>query len=284
LLNGEIVNDRSPKDRGAAMVFQSYALYPHLDVYRNIAFPLEVAGVKRKEIDTRVREIAARLEIDRFLERRPRDLSGGQRQRVALGRALVRRTRLCLFDEPLSNLDPSLRELMRGEIKRLHEEGDSTYLYVTHDQIEALTMSDQMVVMEGGIVQQVAPPREVYERPANMFVAGFVGSPRINLVRPATLGIPEGMMGGRAEVVVGVRPEDVFVGAGVAPAGAVPGRVYVAELVGASTWVTLEIAGERVIGHASADFVPRSGAPAWARVALDRVHFFDPRTTKRIAG
>src|SRR5690242_4444307 len=172
LLDGEVVNDRSPKERGAAMVFQSYALYPHLDVYRNIAFPLEVAGVGRAEIDARVREIAARLEIDRFLDRRPRDLSGGQRQRVALGRALVRRTKLCLFDEPLSNLDPSLREHMRGEIKRLHEEGDSTYLYVTHDQIEALTMSDWMVVLESGVVQQVAPPREVYERPANMFVAG----------------------------------------------------------------------------------------------------------------
>jgi multiple sugar transport system ATP-binding protein len=192
LLNGEIVNDRSPKERGAAMVFQSYALYPHLDVYRNIAFPLQVAGVSKGEIDARVREIAARLEIDRFLDRKPRDLSGGQRQRVALGRALVRRTKLCLFDEPLSNLDPSLRELMRGEIKRLHEEGDSTYLYVTHDQIEALTMSDQMVVLESGVVQQVAPPREVYERPANMFVAGFIGSPRINLVRAGTVGIPEG--------------------------------------------------------------------------------------------
>jgi multiple sugar transport system ATP-binding protein len=228
-----------------------------------------------------VREIAVRLEIDRFLDRRPRDLSGGQRQRVALGRALVRRTKLCLFDEPLSNLDPSLRELMRGEIKRLHEEGDSTYLYVTHDQIEALTMADQMVVLESGIVQQVAPPREVYERPANMFVAGFIGSPRINLVRPGTLRIPE-EIGGRREVVAGVRPEDIFVGGGAAPEGGVAGRVYVAEPVGASTWVTLEIGGERVIGHASADFIPRSGAPAWARVALERVLFFDPRTTKRI--
>ncbi len=187
--DGAVVNDRSPKERGAAMVFQSYALYPHLDVYRNIAFPLEVAGVSAAEIDIRVREIAARLEIDLFLDRRPRDLSGGQRQRVALGRALVRRTKLCLFDEPLSNLDPSLREHMRGEIKRLHEEGDSTYLYVTHDQIEALTMSDQMVVLEAASCSR-SPPREVYERPANTFVAGFIGSPRINLVHPATLRIP----------------------------------------------------------------------------------------------
>jgi multiple sugar transport system ATP-binding protein len=237
--------------------------------------------VGRAEIDARVREIAARLEIDSFLARRPRDLSGGQRQRVALGRALVRRTKLCLFDEPLSNLDPSLREHMRGEIKRLHEEGDSTYLYVTHDQIEALTMSDQMVVLESGVVQQVAPPREVYERPANTFVAGFIGSPRINLVRPATLRIPPELTGGRA-VIVGMRPEDITVGGGPPPEGAIPGRVYVAESMGAETLVTLEIAGERVTGRAPAHFLPRLGEPAWARLDLARAHFFDPGTTKRI--
>ena len=168
------------------------------------------------------------------------------------------------------------------EVKRLHEEGDSTYLYFTHDQIEALTMADQMVVLESGIVQQVALPREVHERPANMFVAGFIGSPRINLVRPGTLRIPEALTAGLREVVVGVRPEDIFVGGGAPPEGAVPGRVYVAEPVGASTWVTLEIAGERVKGHANADFIPRSGAQAWARLALDRVLFFDPRITKRV--
>ena len=278
----EVVNDRSPKDRGAAMVFQSYALYPHLDVYRNIAFPLDVAGVGRAEIDARVREIAARLEIDQLLLRRPRDLSGGQRQRVALGRALVRRTQLCLFDEPLSNLDPSLREHMRGEIKRLHEEGDSTYLYVTHDQIEALTMSDWMVVLDAGVVQQVAPPREVYERPANTFVAGFIGSPRINLVRPATLQIPPELTRGRA-VIVGLRPEDIAVGGGPPPEGTIPGRVYVAESMGAETLVTLEIAGERVTGRAPADFLPRSGEAAWARLNLARAHLFDPETTKRLA-
>ncbi len=277
----QVVNDRSPKERGAAMVFQSYALYPHLDVYRNIAFPLEVARVGRAEIDARVREIAARLEIDRFLDRRPRDLSGGQRQRVALGRALVRRTKLCLFDEPLSNLDPSLREHMRGELKRLHGEGDSTYLYVTHDQIEALTMSDWMVVLSGGVVQQVAPPREVYERPATTFVAGFIGSPRINLVRPATLRLPPELTGGRP-VIVGIRPEDIAVGGGPPPEGTIPGRVYVAEPMGAETWVTLEIAGERVTGRAPADFVPRLGEAVWARLNLARAHFFDPETTKRI--
>ena len=281
LFDGAVVNDRSPKERGAAMVFQSYALYPHLDVYSNIAFPLEVAGVSPAEIDIRVREIAARLEIDLFLDRRPRDLSGGQRQRVALGRALVRRTKLCLFDEPLSNLDPSLREHMRGEIKRLHEEGDSTYLYVTHDQIEALTMSDQMVVLESGVVQQIAPPREVYERPANTFVAGFIGSPRINLVHPATLRIPPELTGGRT-VIVGMRPEDITVGGGPPPEGTIPGRVYVAESMGAETLVTLEIAGERVMGRAPAHFLPRLGEAAWARFTLSRAHFFDPSTTKRI--
>ncbi len=158
LLDGEVVNQRSPRDRRVAMVFQSYALYPHLDVRRNIAFPLEVASVPRAEIDARVREIAARLEIEPLLDRRPRELSGGQRQRVALGRALVRRTRLCLFDEPLSNLDAALRGHMRVEIKKLHEETSATFLYVTHDQAEAMTMSDQIVVLDAGVIQQVGSP------------------------------------------------------------------------------------------------------------------------------
>ncbi|MEO5727494.1 MAG: TOBE domain-containing protein, partial [Byssovorax sp.] len=162
-----------------------------------------------------------------------------------------------------------------------HEEGDSTYLYVTHDQIEALTMSDRMVVLESGVVQQVAPPREVYEKPANTFVAGFIGSPRINLVRPATLRVPPELTGGRA-VIVGMRPEDITVGGGPPPEGAIPGRVYVAESMGAETLVTLEIAGERVTGRSPAHFLPRLGEAAWARLDLARAHFFDPGTTKRI--
>jgi multiple sugar transport system ATP-binding protein len=278
LFDGEVVNDRSPKERGLSMVFQSYALYPHFDVRRNIAFPLEVAGVDKAEIAARVREIAKRLEIDRFLDRRPKDLSGGQRQRVALGRALVRGTKLCLFDEPLSNLDPALRGHMRAELKKLHEESGATFLYVTHDQIEAMTMSDRVVVLSAGVIQQEAPPREVYDRPANTFVASFIGSPRINLVRPETLRLASPAR----EVKVGVRPESVDVGGGPSPEGAIPGRVYVVEPMGPETWVTMEIGGERVIGHALPDTALRSGDRAWIRYDKGRLHLFDAETERRI--
>ncbi len=278
LIGGEVVNTRSPRERGAAMVFQSYALYPHLDVRRNIAFPLEVAGLGRDEIDARVHEIAERLEIHRLLARRPRELSGGQRQRVALARALVRRPRLCLFDEPLSNLDAGTRTHMRAEIKKLHEESGATFVYVTHDQLEAMTMSDEIVVLRAGVIQQAAPPLEIYERPENAFVASFIGSPRINLVRPETLGLGE-LCGVRA----GIRPDDLVMGVGPAPEGAVFGRVYVTEPVGSETWVTLEVAGERLIGHARSSFHARSGEVAWARFDLGKVLRFDLRTDKRVA-
>jgi multiple sugar transport system ATP-binding protein len=281
-LDGVVVNERSPRDRRVAMVFQSYALYPHLDVRRNIAFPLEVAGVPGAEIDARVREIAARLEIEQLLDRRPRELSGGQRQRVALGRALVRRTRLCLFDEPLSNLDAALRGHMRVEIKKLHEETGATFVYVTHDQAEAMTMSDEIVVLDGGVIQQVGPPRAIYHQPANTFVAGFIGVPRINLVRPGTLHA-QGVAAGR-DVIVGVRPEDLEVGAGPRPEGALGGRVYVVEPMGAETWVTVELGGERVVGRAPGDFGARSGEMVWVRYEPSQLLLFDAQTSLRVTG
>jgi multiple sugar transport system ATP-binding protein len=280
-LDGEVVDQRSPRERAVAMVFQSYALYPHLDVRRNIAFPLEVAGVPRVEIAARVREIAARLGIERFLDRRPRELSGGQRQRVALGRALVRRTKLCLFDEPLSNLDAALRGHTRIEIKKLHEETGATFVYVTHDQAEAMTMSDEIVVLDGGVVQQIGSPRQIYREPANTFVAGFIGVPGINLVRPATLDL--GRLSGGREAIAGVRPEDLEVGVGPRPEGSVGGRVYAVEPMGAETWVTVEVGGERVIGRAPGDFGARTGEAVWLRCAGERVLLFDARTGRRIA-
>jgi multiple sugar transport system ATP-binding protein len=279
-LDGDVVNQRSPRERAVAMVFQSYALYPHLDVRRNIAFPLEVAGVAGAEIAVRVHEIAARLAIDPLLDRRPRELSGGQRQRVALGRALVRRTRLCLFDEPLSNLDASLRGHMRVELKKLHEETGATFVYVTHDQAEAMTMSDQIVVLDGGVVQQVGSPRAIYHEPANTFVAGFIGMPPINLVRPSTL--PTLNVAPGRDVIVGVRPEALEVSAGDRPDGAVAGHVYVVEPMGAETWVTAEVYGERVIGRAPGDFAARSGERVWLRPDPDRVLLFDARTLRRV--
>ena len=275
-IDGAIVDDRSPRERAVAMVFQSYALYPHMTVRDNIGFPLDVAGEKRGEIERRVREMAERLDVAHLLDRKPRELSGGQRQRVALGRALVRRPALCLFDEPLSNLDAKLRGQMRAEIKKLHEELGATFVYVTHDQTEAMTLSDRVVVLERGVVQQVAPPRDVYDRPANVFVAGFVGAPPINLLAPETLGLTAP---GR---VAGIRPEHLHVssgGSGTRPEHTLEGAVYVVEPTGAETWVTLEVGGERVTGRAPPDFAARSGGAAWLRFDPERVLWFDREST-----
>jgi multiple sugar transport system ATP-binding protein len=268
-IDGAVVNGMSPRERDIAMVFQSYALYPHMDVAKNLAFPLEVAGLGRADIDARVREVAAVLGLEALLARRPKELSGGQRQRVALGRALVRRPKVFLFDEPLSNLDAALRAQMRGEIKKLHEQLKATFIYVTHDQAEAMTLSDRVVVMHQGEVQQVAPPRELYDAPANLFVAGFFGSPRINLVKPGTLGRPD------ADVVLGLRPEHLEVGQGAAPAGALEGRVYLVEPMGAESWVTVEVSGERMVARAAGDFRAPTGSPVWLRYDAARLRRFD---------
>ncbi|MBZ4421396.1 ABC transporter ATP-binding protein [Myxococcus sp. RHSTA-1-4] len=268
-INGAVVNGMSPRERDVAMVFQSYALYPHMNVARNLAFPLEVAGLGRADIDARVREVASMLGLEALLSRRPKELSGGQRQRVALGRALVRRPKVFLFDEPLSNLDAALRTQMRGEIKKLHEQLKATFIYVTHDQAEAMTLSDRVVVMSQGEVQQVAPPRELYDAPANLFVAGFFGSPRINLVKPRTLGQPG------EDVVLGLRPEHLHVGRGAAPAGALEGHVYLVEPMGAESWVTVEVAGERMVARAAGDFHASTGAPVWLSYDASRLRRFD---------
>jgi multiple sugar transport system ATP-binding protein len=275
IIDGEVVNDKSPKDRGCAMVFQSYALYPHLTVKKNIGFPLDVAGLDRPSIDARVAETAERLGLTALLDRKPGELSGGQRQRVALGRALVRRPRLCLFDEPLSNLDAALREQMRAEIKKLHEELGATFVYVTHDQTEAMTLSDRIVVLEGGQIQQVAPPRAIYGEPANAFVAGFIGSPRINLVSPALLRVEA------KGATAGIRPHDVTIGAGDKPDGALTGTVYLIEPTGSETWVTLQIGQARLVGRAADDFRARTGQAAWASWEPERVMLFDVESGAR---
>jgi multiple sugar transport system ATP-binding protein len=283
-IDDEIVNDRSPKDRGVAMVFQSYALYPHMDVRKNIAFPLEVAGVDKKEIEQRVQETAARLGLEPLLARKPKELSGGQRQRVALGRALVRRPKLCLFDEPLSNLDAALRAQMRAEIKKLHEDLGATFIYVTHDQAEAMTLSDRIVILDKGLVQQLDPPRVVYDRPANAFVAGFIGSPRINLLAPEILRVSEQCLAaakGR-RVTIGIRPENISVSAR-AENGATRGTVYVVEPMGSETWVTVEVAGARVVGRAPADYAARSGEIAFLGYDDSNVLLFDADSGERIA-
>ncbi|NBN79582.1 sn-glycerol-3-phosphate ABC transporter ATP-binding protein UgpC [Microvirga tunisiensis] len=184
-IDGRVVNDLAPVERGIAMVFQSYALYPHMTVYENIAFPLRVAKAPQAEVDRRVRQAAEVLQLTTRLEHRPGQLSGGQRQRVAIGRAIVREPRLFLFDEPLSNLDAALRAEMRLELSRLHAQLGNTMIYVTHDQVEAMTMADRIVVLQGGVIEQVGTPLELYHKPANRFVAGFIGNPKMNFL-PAT--------------------------------------------------------------------------------------------------
>jgi len=248
------------------MVFQSYALYPHKDVRGNLAFPLQLARLPRAEIDRRVAETAELLELSPLLSRKPRELSGGQRQRVALGRALVRKPRVFLFDEPLSNLDAALRMEMRAEIKSLHQRLRRTFVYVTHDQAEAMTLSDRIAVLRAGELQQAAAPREIYERPANRFVAGFFGTPRINFVPGSVLGLPDGE--------AGVRPEHLEVVDARAP-GALEGTIELTELTGAETWVTVAVQGERLVARAPADFAGRPGDRVRVRAAAERILRFD---------
>ena len=181
LIDGKVVNDMAPKDRDIAMVFQSYALYPHMTVYDNLAFPLKLAKMDKAEIDRKVREAAEILDITQYLKRKPKALSGGQRQRVAIGRAIVRSPKVLLMDEPLSNLDAKLRNQMRAEIIKLRKRIDTTFIYVTHDQTEAMTLGDRIVIMKDGVIQQVGTPQEVFDHPANLFVAGFIGMPRMNI-------------------------------------------------------------------------------------------------------
>jgi multiple sugar transport system ATP-binding protein len=249
-IGGREVNGLSPAERDVAMVFQSYALYPHKDVRGNLAFPLQLGRVPRAEIDRRVAETAALLGIEQLLSRRPRELSGGQRQRVALGRALVRKPRVFLFDEPLSNLDANLRSQLRGELKRLHAALRATFVYVTHDQAEAMTLSDRIAVLREGSLQQVGPPREIYQRPATRFVAEFFGTPRINFLPGRALGLSGGE--------VGIRPEHLELLARPAQDG-LEGAVELSELTGAETWVTVRISGETLVARAAAELVVHPG-------------------------
>ncbi len=258
MIDGKRINRVGPADRGLAMVFQSYALYPHMTVRQNMAFALRLAGVSKAERDRKVDEAARILQLEPYLERRPKDLSGGQRQRVAIGRAIVRQPKVFLFDEPLSNLDAALRGQMRIELLRLHEELKATMIYVTHDQVEAMTMADKIVVLRAGVVEQVGTPLELYHHPANLFVAGFIGSPRMNLmparvVKSSGTGIsvalpsgPEilvpvegaGTASGDA-VTLGIRPE----GLRIEPSGAIAGTVALVERLGGLTLLHVTIEG-----------------------------------------
>jgi ABC-type sugar transport system ATPase subunit len=270
-------------------VFQNYALYPHLSVARNLSLALEVRRRPAAEIAARVRETAALLGIEDLLERRPRQLSGGQQQRVALGRALARRPRLYLMDEPLSNLDALLREGMRSELKALFRRLQATVLYVTHDQAEALSLADEVLVLERGRVRQCAPPLELYERPADLFVASFVGSPRMTLWRGRRsdgafeagglrIALPAGLPGG-GELSLGLRPEDIAVSDAALP-GAWQGTLELSEPGGDRVLLTLRVGELRLRAFAP----PRAwGERLWARANPERLHWFDAASGKRLA-
>jgi multiple sugar transport system ATP-binding protein len=291
------INDLDPKDRDLAMVFQNYALYPNKNVYENLAFPLKMRGIKREEIKARVNKTAELLSIGHLLGRRPKELSGGQQQRVALGRALVRNPKAFLMDEPLSNLDAKLRVQMRAELKRFHQELQATVLYVTHDQMEAVTMADKMAVMNGGIVQQYGTPDEIYAHPVNLFVAGFVGSPPMNLIRGRLTHLNgsaaiEGNGGWRyvlsdvngrraaassGEVVVGVRHSRVSISREERP-GLLPARIYTVEPTGDITYVHVLLGDQIIIAGADAAFRGDPDEPLWLDFDPNSIHLFDAAT------
>ena len=310
-LDGQDITQVAPAERNISMVFQSYALYPNMTVAQNIAFPLEMRKVPKAERTERVQGVAKLLQIEHLLQRKPRQLSGGQRQRVAIGRALAREPKLYLFDEPLSNLDAQLRLDMRTEIKKLHQRLKATIVYVTHDQIEAMTLATRIAVMKGGVVQQLGSPYEVYNRPANTFVAGFMGSPRMNLVpatvqhngmqwslhiqkgeRPAAaLQLQEVLPGLSAYagqgVIAGIRAEAIS----LAQPGTVPGpnqqritaRVEVTEPTGADTLVVLDLGGHELTARVEPDAQLTPGQDAQFWVDLGKLVCFDAQSENRIA-
>ena len=282
------VNDLEPKDRDVAMVFQSYALYPNLNVYENIRFPLKVRGIDPSTHDEKVRRASAMVELDEFLHRRPAELSGGQRQRVALARAIVREPNVFLMDEPLSNLDAKLRVSTRAQIKNLSHELKVTTIYVTHDQIEAMTLADRVVVMEKGVVQQVGSPTEIYDRPANTFVASFIGSPAMNLIDGAAASgvftAPEtridGLSAPDGKITLGFRAEDATV---VSEASDLNAPVYSMELLGDATMITVRAAGGGMAAvKAGKDYRAQIGDAVHVSIPAGICHLFNKETGARL--
>lgn len=285
-IGDDVVNDVPPARRNIAMVFQDYALYPHMSVRQNLSFGLENQKLPSAEIARRVEQVAAMLQIESYLDRRPRALSGGQRQRVAMGRAMVRKPRAFLFDEPLSNLDAKLRVDVRGEIKKLFHDLRTTTVFVTHDQVEAMTMADRIVVLQQGVIQQVGTPAEVYGQPANLFVAGFIGTPTMSFVKVQRKGAQwqwgkhvlqfsaRGTEGEDiAQAVLGLRPEHWS----VAPEGgqAFCMRVEVTEPLGPDTFVSGQIEGQQIVARLGADLRVATGDLLPLRPGLERAHLFD---------
>jgi len=304
-IGDQVVNQLRPRDRDVAMVFQDYALYPHMTVFGNISLSLRARRTPKPEIDERVKRAAEMLGIAHLLSRYPRQLSGGQRQRVAIGRAIVRNPRVFLFDEPLSNLDAQLRDEMRGEIKRLHQEIATTMIYVTHDQVEAMTLADRIVLLRDGSIEQQGPPLELFEKPASMFVAGFLGSPRMNFLK----GRLEGEAGGTvvrlngagpivdlplpharapmsgADIVLGVRPEHIGRAAHSAPAqgyARIDSTVELVQPTGSRSYATCRLAGQPVLAELPAHDASRVGEPIRLDINLSRAVLFDSQSGKAL--
>jgi len=300
-IGDRIVNDVPPKDRDIAMVFQNYALYPHMTVYDNIACTLRWRGVPKNEIEPRVTAAADTLELTPYLKRRPKELSGGQRQRVALARAIVREPKVFLMDEPLSNLDARLRVQTRAELSRLHQRFRRTTIYVTHDQTEAMTMGDRIVVLSGGIIQQVGTPQELYSNPVNQFVAGFIGSPSMNFFRGSQitradgttrvtigdqyLNLPAQMAASVAkvenrEVTVGLRPEDFVLAKSDATTGvAIKGIVDVVENLGSEKLLYVKMGQQTALARIEPQYEAKVGDAIMLSANMDRLHVFDPDST-----
>ena len=300
-IDGKLVNDVPPKDRDIAMVFQNYALYPHMTVFDNMAFALKLRKTPKDEIKKRVTEAAKMLEIEQLLDRKPAALSGGQRQRVAMGRALVRSPKVFLLDEPLSNLDAKLRVAMRTELKKLHHKLQTTFIYVTHDQTEAMTMGTRIVVLKDGFIQQVDSPAKLYSEPCNLFVAGFVGSPQMNFIDAelsqkdggvyATFGentikIPDGKTAALKDyigktVILGIRPEDIhedeaFIAA--KPDSVCKAEVEVTEMLGAETYLYLNIAGKQFTARVNQRTTAEIGDSIKVAFDTNKLHIFDKET------
>lgn len=302
-IDGKRVNDVPPKDRNIAMVFQNYALYPHMTVFDNMAFGLKLRKIPKNEIELRVQEAAKILGLEEFLKRKPRSLSGGQRQRVALGRAIVRDAKVFLMDEPLSNLDAKLRVQMRSELVKLHQRLQTTTIYVTHDQTEAMTMASRLVVMKDGIIQQVGAPKDVYENPENVFVGGFIGSPAMNFfygnledskftIENSSFRVPDGKMKTlrdqgyiEKKVILGIRPEDIHEKSELIRASdsnTLAVRVDVYELTGAEAMIYSTLAGQSFVARVDSRSDLSSGQCIDLALDMNKAHFFDAETELRI--
>ncbi|WP_026689039.1 ABC transporter ATP-binding protein [Alteribacter aurantiacus] len=296
-----LVNDVAPKDRDIAMVFQNYALYPHMNVYENMAFGLKLRKFKKEEIDRRVRDAAKILGLTEMLDRKPKAMSGGQRQRVALGRAIVRDPKVFLMDEPLSNLDAKLRVQMRAEITKLHKRLQTTTIYVTHDQTEAMTMATRIVVMKDGLIQQVGRPKDIYDYPENVFVGGFIGSPSMNFLSGKLVDgfidlngmkvkVPAGKLKlvekfNNKDIILGIRPEDIHdepVFLESSRETQLEAKIDVAELMGAETFLYSKIGEQEFIARVDSRTDVESGQDIQLAFDMNKAHFFDPETEQRL--